>query len=102
MAEHVTVVARVRAKRGMEQKAQAALMTLIEPTRREKGCLNYDLHVSVDDPAQFIFYENWTSKSALDDHLLSNHIAAVRAQAETLFDGPIEITLARMVTKPAS
>lgn len=101
MAEPVTVVARIRAKRGMEERTQAALMSLIEPTRREMGCVNYDLHVSVDNPALFIFYENWTSKSALDQHLLSDHLAKVRAQAEALFDGPIEITLARMVSSPS-
>lgn len=59
----ITVVARFRAKRGMENRLRQELIALVEPTRREPGCINYDLHQDRDDPVQFLFYENWTSGS---------------------------------------
>jgi quinol monooxygenase YgiN len=34
----------------------AALAGLVEPTRLEAGCLNYDLHRSVDDAVVWCFY----------------------------------------------
>jgi quinol monooxygenase YgiN len=37
-----------------------ALAALVETTRLEAGCLNYDLHWSVDDAVWFV-YENWRS-----------------------------------------
>ena len=86
---HLTVVATFTAKRGKEAEAAAALTALVAPTRAERGCVNYDLHRSTDDPRQFLFHENWTSKAELDRHLETPHIAALKAKVAELFDvGP--------------
>src|SRR5438132_66632 len=45
----VTNLAFFRARRGQSEAVGAALAALVEPTRLEAGCLNYDLHRSVDD-----------------------------------------------------
>lgn len=100
MAEKLTVVARVRAKQGKEAEVQRALLGLVGPTRTEAGCLNYDLHQSHDDPALFLFYENWTSQAHLDAHLQTAHIQAVLARAEELLAEPPEIKFFRMVSQP--
>jgi quinol monooxygenase YgiN len=73
----VTVVATFQARPGKEMDLRAALIGLIAPTRKESGCLNYDLHQSPEDSAKFLFHENWTSKAALDAHLQSPHIKAL-------------------------
>ena len=93
MATPLTVVARVRAKAGKEAQVREALMALIAPTRAEEGCINYDLHLSTEDPQLFLFHENWTSRAALDEHLQKPHLQELGAKAEELFDGPVEITL---------
>ena len=64
-AKTVTVVATFHAKPGQEAELKKALIALVAPTRQEKGCLNYDLHVSAEDPTKFLFHENWTSKADL-------------------------------------
>lgn len=74
--KHITVVATFAAKPGKKTELRKLLLGLIEPTRKEAGCLNYDLHISQDDPAQFLFHENWTGKKLLDAHLKSKHMAA--------------------------
>jgi quinol monooxygenase YgiN len=76
-AKTVTVVATFQARPGKEAELRAALTGLLAPTRQEAGCLNYDLHQSPEDPARFLFHENWTTKEALDAHLKSAHIAAL-------------------------
>lgn len=101
MAEKLTVVARIRAKRGKEAEAQQVLLTLVTHTRKEAGCLNYDLHVAHDDPALFLFYENWASKAHLDAHAQSAHIQVFRAHAGEWLAEPVEIKLFRMVSTPA-
>ncbi len=68
-------------------------MGLVAPTRQEAGCLNYDLHVSPEDPAKFLFHENWTSKALLDAHLQSAHIKALLPRVEDLCVASPEITL---------
>jgi len=61
----LTVIARMRAKSGKEQELREALEALIEPTSKEKGYVNYDLHQGVEDSRWFFFYENWDS---VEDH----------------------------------
>lgn len=101
MAEKLTVVARIRAKPGTEDVLLEYLLAMAEATRKEAGCINYDLHVSHDDPALFLFYENWASKAHLDAHAQSAHIQAFRAHADEWLAEPVEIKLFRMVSTPA-
>jgi quinol monooxygenase YgiN len=80
----VTVVATFHARPGKEAELRAALLGLLAPTRKESGCLNYDLHQSPEDAAKFLFHENWTSKAALDAHLQSPQIKALIPRVDDL------------------
>ena len=102
MAEKLTVVARIRAKPEKEREVQQVLLGLVTHTRAEAGCINYDLHVSQDDPALFLFYENWSSKAHLDAHAHSTHIQAFRSRAAELLAEPVEVKLFRMVRAPGT
>jgi quinol monooxygenase YgiN len=88
----VTVIANMHAKPGMEHEVREALLGLCGPTRAEKGCINYDLHQSPDDPTQFLFHENWASKSDLDAHSQSAHLQAWRKRAVDLLVEPARVT----------
>jgi quinol monooxygenase YgiN len=92
-SKSLTVVATFEARPGQEAELRAALLTLLAPTRREDGCLNYDLHVAQDNPARFLFHENWSSKAQLDVHLQSPHIQALLPRVGTLCTQPPQITL---------
>ena len=87
----LTVLARMNAKRGKEQELRQVLEGLLEPTRAEDGCINYDLHCNDDDPREFMFYENWTSRS----HLESPHLSAFKARMDELLDWPLDLTFWR-------
>jgi quinol monooxygenase YgiN len=89
----VTVIATFQAKPGKAAELQQALTGLVAPTRQEAGCLNYDLHLHPEDPAKFLFHENWTSKAHLDAHLQSPHIKALLPQLPELAVGLPEISL---------
>jgi quinol monooxygenase YgiN len=80
----LTVVATFQARPGKETELRAALNGLVAPTRKEAGCLNYDLHAATDNPAKFLFHENWTSKAHLDAHLQSPHIKALLPRVDEL------------------
>ena len=60
-----------------------ALLALVEPTRKEPGCLCYNLHQSKADPTQFMFYEQWASKEALDAHGKTPHMKALGGSSRT-------------------
>ena len=56
----VRVVARIVARPGKEDEFRALLMGLIEPTRREPGCVTYELLQRNTDPINYALVEEWT------------------------------------------
>jgi quinol monooxygenase YgiN len=101
MAQKVTVVATFKAKTGMEEDAKNAILALIEPTRSEAGCINYDLHQSHDDPSVLMLYENWVSKKDLDEHLAMPYLKDLLGKADDLFTEPVDIAFWQMISTPA-
>jgi len=93
----LTVVATIKAKPGKEAELQQALLNLIPTTRQEPGCIRYDLHEAVDDPASFVFLEAWASKQHLDDHLARPHLTEFLGKADELLSQPPEITLWKQI-----
>jgi len=89
----ITVVATFEARPGKETELRNALVGLVSPTRLEKGCLNYDLHVLPDNPAKMLFHENWTDKASLDAHLQAPHLQALLPRVGELCTAPPEIVI---------
>jgi len=81
MKNALTIVARIEAKQDSVDLVKAELLKIIEPTRAEAGCLQYDLHQDNDRPEVFLFYENWESRPLWQDHMNSAHLAAYKAAA---------------------
>jgi quinol monooxygenase YgiN len=91
--KNVTVVATFQARPGKEAELKKALITLVAPTRKEAGCINYDLHASPEDPAKFLFHENWASRAQLDTHLKSTHVMVLFPRLDELCVGMPEIKI---------
>ena len=85
--KNLTVVANFQAKPGKEVELKQILLNLVAPTRKEAGCLSYDLHQSPEDPAKFLFYETWASKAQLDVHLANAQIQALLPRVGELCTG---------------
>ena len=83
-AKNITVIATFQAKPGKENELRAALIGLLAPTRKEAGCVSYDLHLSPEDPAKFLFHENWVSQAAIDTHMQAPHIQALLPRVNEL------------------
>ena len=94
----ITVTARIKAREGMAEKVRGELMALLAPTRSEPGCINYVLHQADDDNGEFMFYENWTDKEALDKHLAMPYLKAFIARADELLAEPLDVTLWEIVS----
>ena len=97
----VTVIARFKAKPGLEETVKKEVMKLVSPTRAEAACINYDLHRSSEDPAVLMLYENWVSKKALDEHLAMPYLEAFKAKADEILAEPLNITLWEMISEPS-
>ena len=82
----LTVVAKLVAKKDSVECVKRELLKLIAPTREEHGCVEYRLHQDNDDPAVFIFYENWESEASLEQHLSSDHFKGYVSAIEGMID----------------
>ncbi len=87
----LTVIARAKAKPGREKDLERALRDAVDGTHREEGCLKYVLHRSADDPSLLMVFERWTSKQALDEHLVSANIQELFKKVPDLVLAPPEI-----------
>lgn len=58
---------------GREQDLERELRALVAPTRKEPGCLAYELHRDPENPGKFMFYEKFKSQAALDEHVNASY-----------------------------
>ena len=70
---NLIVVATVVAKKEFVAIVKSELLKLVPPTRKEAGCIEYQLHQDNEDPAVFVFYETWSSLASLENHMNSDH-----------------------------
>jgi len=94
---NVIIIAKAKAKPGMEEEVKKELMALIGPTRSEEGCVQYNLHQSADDPSVFMFYENWISQEAFNEHIQTMHLQGLLNKTDELFTEPLDVTSWEMV-----
>lgn len=60
----ITRIHRFRAKSGMEEALHNLLLSAIPAIAEASDCLKVRLLSSLDDPADFLIYEEWTSIEA--------------------------------------
>ena len=78
----LTIVANIKANPDKVDLVRQELLRLIDITRAEPGCINYDLHQDNENPAHFMFYENWESRELWQTHMNAPHLAAYMAATE--------------------
>jgi quinol monooxygenase YgiN len=80
----VTLIVILRAREGQETLLEAELRALVGPTRKEDGCLTFDLHHSVDTPGAFLLHEVWASRDAHTEHMHTPHFLRWNARKDAL------------------
>jgi quinol monooxygenase YgiN len=95
------VFAKVTAKPGATLRLRSAAKILVPSTRKESGCLSYELFQSVGNDRELWFHARWTNDSSLDAHGKSEHVALWLRAVEEFAVGPVEVTVAMAVTERA-
>ena len=63
---------------------RTAAQQLVECSRKDAGCVQYDLHQETGNPGAFVIYEVWQSEALWRDHINAEHISAFKAAAQKL------------------
>jgi quinol monooxygenase YgiN len=85
------VVAHIRAKPETVDEVRALLSGLVDPTRREPGCITYDLLQNHEDPTDFTFVEEWTGADALAAHFETAHMVETLPKLQAVAAAPPDI-----------
>jgi quinol monooxygenase YgiN/quercetin dioxygenase-like cupin family protein len=75
-ADWITAVTLIHGIAGREEDLKQHLASLAAPTRKEEGAVAYDLYQSPERPHEFMRYEVWTSRGALETHKRAPHLRA--------------------------
>jgi quinol monooxygenase YgiN len=58
------------------------LITMVDASRKEVGCLKYDIFQIEKNPKKFIVIESWENEDALEGHKNSEHYKHYKAHYE--------------------
>lgn len=68
----IHLVAEIKAYPDSIDNVTNLLSGLLEPSREEEGCCQYELYLDQKIEGLFMFQEIWASQEALDKHLQSH------------------------------
>ena len=82
----IILCAILKAKSGQKEKLRNELLKLVEPSRAEKGCIEYKLHQSLEEDGTFLFYEIWASEREINEHVNTEHYKEYEKNKEAIID----------------
>jgi quinol monooxygenase YgiN len=82
MEEKISLIVKFQAKEEKLDCLKSELLKILEPTRKEFGCLLYELHQDLDNPTILMFYEIWENELAWKMHNTSKHITDFKVAIE--------------------
>lgn len=65
----------------------------IEATRKERGCISYENHASINDPNLFVVVERWETRDDLNAHGRAPHMKVWREYSAPLKASPTVIEI---------
>lgn len=88
----IYVIATINIKLGTASQVIEAAMPCIIATRKEAGCIFYDLNQAVEDENTLTFVEQWKTREDLEQHFKQPHMAVWReAGGHYITDRKIQI-----------
>lgn len=97
--ERIVLFARLKVKKEAVETAKRAALALVEPSRDEAGCINYDFHQALDDESVFLWHETWANRAAIEAHGASAHFKEFSAAVADATEEALQLTFAKMVSE---
>jgi quinol monooxygenase YgiN len=96
-ADIVRLLAICVAQPGLEAIVQKELLATVPVALTEPGCLEFNLHVDLENPGVFVFYEAWADRAALDRHFATPQFQALGAAFDKILVERPRPTLMRRI-----
>ena len=99
-SEHKVVVAVAVAKQGQEAALAQRLEEVARASWAEEGVVRYAVHALQDAPGSFMMVEVYSSESAFEAHLATDHVVALIGDLPSLVEG--DLTVYQGIAEPYS
>ena len=88
------IIVRITMNALMEKRTEIlqTLLSMIEPTRKEKGCLGYEVFCGLEDNHVFSLIEEWETREDLDRHIRSEKFSVLLG-TKSLLAKPLEMKI---------
>jgi quinol monooxygenase YgiN len=83
----IALYAEFTALPGHEEEVARLLRDLTAQVRKEAGCIRFDPHQLVSDPAKFFVYEEYRDPGAFDAHRAAAYGAGFNRQLTPIIEG---------------
>lgn len=82
-----TLVVHVQIKKDKVKDFLTAAKPCLAATRKEKGCVAYELHQDSEDETKFMFFEKWKGVKDLQAHFNEDHLKKLVGALPDMIDG---------------
>jgi quinol monooxygenase YgiN len=77
---------------GKQLEMTLTLLSMIEPTEKEAGCISYGVFCDTKDKNRFCLLEEWKTREELDQHIAS-HRFSILLGTKALLCEPLDIQI---------
>ena len=91
-----TMLVTLQIKDGKEKAFEEAFLEAQKGTKKEKGCIAYEINRDTDHPEVFVLIEKWKNIDGLADHLKEEHTTKLLK----LFGDMVEKSSIKVYTVP--
>jgi quinol monooxygenase YgiN len=75
-----------------QKEVMQTLLSMMEPTGKEKGCLSYDVFCDIENKNVFSLLEEWKTREDMDHHIRSGRFGVLLG-TKTLLCEPLKIEI---------
>ena len=75
-----------------QKEVMQTLLSMIEPTKRENGCLTYEVFCDIQDKNVFSLIEGWENREDLEHHLRSDRFGVLLG-TKSLLNEPMKFQI---------
>ena len=88
----IILTVRMHAFPEKQKEVMQTLLSMIEPTGKEKGCLSHDVFCDIEDKNAFSMLEAWENREYLEHHLRSDRFGVLLG-TKSLLNEPLKIQI---------
>jgi quinol monooxygenase YgiN len=93
----IKVIAKITLKEQYIEAFKETAVKLVSETRKEFGCMSYQLYSDVNLKNEFTFIEEWLSPDALQNHMKAEHFQEAMAKLADYSEKEMDISVCTLL-----